>query len=217
MATTARIPSSLPSNGEAATNLGANTLVASSSSAKNQQQQLTKDWEKNAALSSEKLNEAVVILQRYCAEKPIPEKFQQESVPLNLTKEDILLEQKIENMQQFYAWFDELGEETVEEERFSSRIETLKSYRQCCDQIIQEIEEALDFLQQLEDKYNLVAKKTGELHQACEVLVQEQGQLLNFADQLEQKLAFFNELPHPNSRTPKFPSKSLHLDPHREK
>lgn len=89
-------------------------------------------------------------------------------------------------MQQFYQWFEELGEEDVEEAKYrcddflgysnyvSDRIETLKAYRDYCDLILKEIDETTNFLQQLEDKYNLVAKKTGELHQACELLVQEQ-------------------------------------------
>lgn len=40
--------------------------------------------------------------------------------------------------------------------------------------MMREIQDGLNYLQDLEDKYHLVSKKTGELHQACEFLVQQQ-------------------------------------------
>lgn len=47
-------------------------------------------------------------------------------------------------------------------------------YKSYCDSILHEIDGEFAYLKELEDKYDLVAKKTGELHQACEKLVQEQ-------------------------------------------
>lgn len=57
---------------------------------------------------------------------------------------------------------------------YSSRIESLKLYRDCAEDILSEVNGALNFLQQLENNYNLVSKKTGELHDACEHLVYQQ-------------------------------------------
>jgi hypothetical protein len=54
-------------------------------------------------------------------------------------------------MQQFYSWFEELGEDNVEEEKYRNRIETLKSYRDYCDKILKEIESAADLLQVLHE------------------------------------------------------------------
>ena len=98
-------------------------------------------------------------------------------------------------MQQFYTWFERLGEDTVTEEKYSSTIETLKIYRDYSSKILSEIEEALSYLENLENNYNLVSKKTSELHDACEVLVNQQNQLLRLADVIDKKLTYFNELP----------------------
>jgi len=165
------------------------------------------NWDSKSKLG-DPLNETVVLLQHVCSERPIPQKFKDDHSDehASLSHGDELLELNIENMQQFYEWFEELGEEDVEEEKFNERIETLKSYRDYCNKILDEIESAWNYLQDLENKYNLVAKKTGELHQACEALVQEQNLLLSFADNLDQKLAYFNELP---KITAKFNSPTL--------
>jgi hypothetical protein len=103
--------------------------------------------------------------------------------------------ESIENMQQFYTWFEHLGEDTVTEEKYSSTIETLKIYKDYSSRILSEIDEALRYLENLENNYNLVSKKTSELHDACEVLVHQQNQLLRFADVIEKKLTYYNELP----------------------
>ncbi len=50
---------------------------------------------------------------------------------------------------------------------------------------MQQINKAAHSIQQLEDKYHLVSKKTGELHEACEVLVLEQVRI-NLSIQLTQ-------------------------------
>lgn len=123
-------------------------------------------------------------------------------------KEDKLLNEKIENMQQFYTWFEQIGEESLEEEKYKSRIEVLQIYRDYCQHILNEVGFAVESLDQLENKYNLVKKKTGELHEACELLVQEQKELVLFSESLGKKLQYFNEI---TSLTQKLNSPSINV------
>lgn len=57
---------------------------------------------------------------------------------------------------------------------FSAYSEQLKQYRDHCDVILNEITEALRYLQDLQKQHLFVSTKTGALHEACEQLLQDQ-------------------------------------------
>ncbi len=50
----------------------------------------------------------------------------------------------------------------------------LTEYQDKCSDMLSEIDKAVEFLSEMNDKHTLVAQKTGALHQACEKLVEEQ-------------------------------------------
>ena len=50
----------------------------------------------------------------------------------------------------------------------------LQSQRDACQQILNEIKAALDFLEEVQEKYKSVSRKTSGLHEACENLIAEQ-------------------------------------------
>lgn len=57
---------------------------------------------------------------------------------------------------------------------FSAYSKQLKQYRDHCDVILNEITEALRYLQDLQKQHLFVSTKTGALHEACEQLLQDQ-------------------------------------------
>lgn len=56
----------------------------------------------------------------------------------------------------------------------------LQQYRSECDQMIEEVEQCLEFLTVLKTDYVRVATKTNALHEACENLLEEQVSDVNF-------------------------------------
>lgn len=103
-------------------------------------------------------------------------------------------------------------------------LDQLNEYKSLCDNLIAEIDFALKYLKEVEEKYSTSSRKTGELHSACEGLLHEevagqiakiciyyilivlQKQLRFYADDLREKLKYFNEL---ESLSKKFNSPSL--------
>lgn len=100
-------------------------------------------------------------------------------------------------------------------------MDQLNEYKSLCDNLIAEIDFALKYLKEVEEKYSTSSRKTGELHSACEGLLHEevsrilvyicmltypQKQLRFTADDLREKLKYFNEL---ESLSKKFNSPSL--------
>ena len=59
-----------------------------------------------------------------------------------------------------------------------SYAEQLSSYRDHCNSVLNEVESALNHLQDLHHKHLLVSTKTGALHEACEQLLQDQVRLI---------------------------------------
>lgn len=106
--------------------------------------------------------------------------------------------EKIENSQQFFAWFAKVEAQMEEEQESSYRTYAaqLSSYRSHCDSILNQVEAALCQLEDLKQKHLLVSTKTGALHEACEQLLQDQTKLMNMAESISNKLSYFNTLDH---------------------
>ncbi|CAH1245644.1 COG3 [Branchiostoma lanceolatum] len=105
-------------------------------------------------------------------------------------------EEKIENAQKFFSWFNKVESMIEEEEESCYRFpaERLKQHRQECDDVLEDVNSALDHLQELQKQYIFVSTKTNALHEACEHLLQEQTKLVNAAESINNKLSYFTEL-----------------------
>ena len=59
-------------------------------------------------------------------------------------------------------------------------IDKLQGHKSACDEVIEEVTQALTFLEELKVKYVTVSRKTNALHEDCENLLEEQvrGRLL---------------------------------------
>ena len=55
--------------------------------------------------------------------------------------------------------------------------EELQQYQKQCDDVLEEVNKALNFLQNLQGQYINVSTKTNALHDACEDLLSEQVHL----------------------------------------
>lgn len=139
--------------------------VATNSPSKQKQASAVREWDKQSPLS-DKQNQVLLAMHTLLSNKQTGKQNEQKA-----QKE---AEVEIENMEQFYSWYNAIDEEYVEEEKYKDRINILNEYKDYCESILTQIKAALDLLRELSDKYLLVSKKTGELHQACESLVLQQ-------------------------------------------
>jgi hypothetical protein len=91
---------------------------------------------------SDKQNELIVNLKTLVSERPLPFQLQKgvEQENFTSTATDKLDEhtlslpavvEEIENMQQFYSWFEELGEDSVTEEKYRYSLLPNNSCTQC--------------------------------------------------------------------------------------
>ncbi|XP_077988329.1 conserved oligomeric Golgi complex subunit 3-like [Glandiceps talaboti] len=127
------------------------------------------------------------------------------NIPLSGTDEGLLSEglaamnmedEKIDNAQQFFAWFSKVENEmeNAEEISYKEHVDQLREYRKQCDQVLEEVSNALKHLEDLQRQYMFVSTKTNALHEACEQSVEEQTRLVNTAESISNKLSYFNEL-----------------------
>nr|XP_018668391.1 conserved oligomeric Golgi complex subunit 3 [Ciona intestinalis] len=110
--------------------------------------------------------------------------------------------EKIENAQQFYSWFSQIEEEvrSVERKRFTEHVETLKQHREYCQYITQDVNKALQYLDDLEKEYVYVSTKSNALHEACEHLLADQTALFSVAETIHENLDYFNEVSRMNTK-----------------
>lgn len=110
--------------------------------------------------------------------------------------------EKIENAQQFFSWFAEIEENISKEEEVPYRnyILELEDYKKQCEDVLQEVTDAITYLNNLQEQYNLVSFKTNALHEACEHLLAKQSSLMNTAENISNKLSYFNELERISSK-----------------
>ncbi|XP_033638194.1 conserved oligomeric Golgi complex subunit 3-like isoform X2 [Asterias rubens] len=111
-------------------------------------------------------------------------------------------EDKIENAQQFFAWFNKVESKMDHDEEISYRCycDQLKDYRDQCDKVLDEVSDALTHLEELQKQYVHVSTKTNALHEACEESLQDQTSLVNKAETISGRLSYFNELERINQK-----------------
>jgi len=110
--------------------------------------------------------------------------------------------EKIETAQKFYNWFSLVEKEMakMEAETYVEHVNTLRSYRDHCQHIIDGVNSALESLKKLRREYVFVSTKTNALHEACEHLLADQTVLMNRAESIHENLEYFSELERINSK-----------------
>jgi hypothetical protein len=158
----------------------------------------------NVALTARD-NELIDKIASLCADRPLPNHIPAEEFAKPVENANKL----IETAKDFYHWFDNVNAkliDDVEKDKYELYLDQLNEYKSLCDNLIAEIDFALKYLKEVEEKYSTSSRKTGELHSACEGLLHEEKQLRFYADDLREKLKYFNEL---ESLSKKFNSPSL--------
>jgi hypothetical protein len=147
-------------------------------------------WEQNAPLT-EHQQSAIVTLSHVVAERPFPPNLAQDhvshqdnalSVSVSVSPSDndnsiqdygstilpLLL-----NTNQFYKWFTDLESamKSETEEKYQHYVSTLTERIQTCDGILRQVDDTLDFFNELQLQHQAVATKTKTLHDACDRLV----------------------------------------------
>ncbi|XP_071951133.1 conserved oligomeric Golgi complex subunit 3-like [Antedon mediterranea] len=110
--------------------------------------------------------------------------------------------EKIENVQQFFAWFNKVEQlmDMDEEISYKAHCDQLSEYKQQCEDVLQEVSRALVHLEKLQKQHVFVSTKTNALHEACEESLREQTSLVNKAETITSKLSYFNELERINTK-----------------
>ncbi|XP_060063849.1 conserved oligomeric Golgi complex subunit 3-like [Ylistrum balloti] len=163
--------------------------------------------------------DALLELTSKTSERPFPKDLPEDEVPFAMSKslssqltsdvyqgnKDFTLSddtEKIDTAQQFFSWFSTVEEDIERDEEITYRryIEELREYQKQCDQVLEEVGSALDYLCSLQAHYIHVSTKTNALHDACEHLLAEQTRLINTAENISNKLSYFNELDRISSK-----------------
>ncbi|OWF49103.1 conserved oligomeric Golgi complex subunit 3-like isoform X2 [Mizuhopecten yessoensis] len=162
--------------------------------------------------------DGLVELTSKTSERPFPKDLPEDEVPLAMSKtppsqlnsdsqetKGFTLSSDtdtIDTAQQFFSWFSTVEEDIERDEEITYRryIEELREYQKQCDQVLEEVGTALDYLTSLQAHYIHVSTKTNALHDACEHLLAEQTRLINTAENISNKLSYFNELDRISSK-----------------
>uniref|UniRef100_A0A7N2L2S9 Conserved oligomeric Golgi complex subunit 3 N-terminal domain-containing protein n=1 Tax=Quercus lobata TaxID=97700 RepID=A0A7N2L2S9_QUELO len=78
------------------------------------------------------------------------------------------------NTNQFYKWFTDLESamKSETEEKYQHYVSTLTERIQTCDGILRQVDDTLDYFNELQLQHQAVATKTKTLHDACDRLEQ---------------------------------------------
>ncbi|KAJ6891360.1 hypothetical protein NC651_024759 [Populus alba x Populus x berolinensis] len=164
-------------------------------------------WEQNAPLT-EQQQEAIALLSHSVSERPYPNNLAQdhasvkENGGLTVSTRDISfgesqgIDAVLVNTNQFYKWFTDLESamKSEAEEKYQHYVNNLTEHMETCDDILLQVDETLDFFNELQLQHQAVATKTKTLHDACDRLVVEKQRLIEFAEAVHSKLHYFDEL-----------------------
>eukprot|EP00002_Diphylleia_rotans_P024852 TRINITY_DN4905_c0_g1_i1.p1 TRINITY_DN4905_c0_g1~~TRINITY_DN4905_c0_g1_i1.p1 ORF type:complete len:779 (-),score=177.13 TRINITY_DN4905_c0_g1_i1:142-2478(-) len=174
------------------------------------QKNFLKEWQTLGPLTSDQ-QQSFEALGWHFSERSIPihVKHVEESKPKAAVSQssDATLHE-CRNVQQFYTWFESIEEQmaVLDEQKYRMFAADIDEYKNACESIIQDIDQALQQLNLLQTQQAEVAQKTGALHNECQALVQEQDRLLNLADSIQKKLGYFEEYTKLSSELPSQPS-----------
>ncbi|KAF9674221.1 hypothetical protein SADUNF_Sadunf10G0105000 [Salix dunnii] len=169
-------------------------------------------WEQNAPLT-EQQQEAIVSLSHAVSERPYPNNLApdhasvKENGGLTVSTRDSSfgesqgIDAVLVNTNQFYKWFTDLESamKSEAEEKYQHYVNNLTEHIETCDDILRQVDETLDFFNELQLQHQAVATKTKTLHDACDRLVVEKQRLIEFAEAVHSKLHYFDELENLNN------------------
>uniref|UniRef100_A0A6B2KYD7 Conserved oligomeric Golgi complex subunit 3 n=1 Tax=Arcella intermedia TaxID=1963864 RepID=A0A6B2KYD7_9EUKA len=126
-------------------------------------------------------------------ERPLPKGMQLKEEETRARDE--ILPEDIHSVHHFYQWFSSLEKEEFEEnDSLGLYLNKLSIYTETCKSLLDDMALTEAYVLDIEKKFNLVSKKTEELHNSCKgVIMEEQGKKA-LADGLREKLVFFDEL-----------------------
>eukprot|EP00124_Ichthyophonus_hoferi_P004781 Ihof_evm2s575 gene=Ihof_evmTU2s575 len=173
-------------------------------------------WEISAALTGPQ-SDLVMDLATLVAERPLPElpvDIEEESLDLHRQESvnEVLKEKnyggtvavsgedtgevRIDNSNQFFAWFAQVEAEMdlEQEAAYRQHLGIMRQYLAMCDDMMSEVDETLNHLSALGLQYDFVSTKTQSLHTACEHLLADQTRLVEYADGIGTRLQYFVEL-----------------------
>ncbi|KAJ6772146.1 CONSERVED OLIGOMERIC GOLGI COMPLEX COMPONENT 3 [Salix koriyanagi] len=169
-------------------------------------------WEQNAPLT-EQQHEAIVSLSHAVSERPYPNNLVPDHASVkenggltvstrdNSFGESQGIDAVLVNTNQFYKWFTDLESamKSEAEEKYQHYVNNLTEHIETCDDILHQVDETLDFFNELQLQHQAVATKTKTLHDACDRLVVEKQRLIEFAEAVHSKLHYFDELENLNN------------------
>ncbi|KAB5538326.1 hypothetical protein DKX38_015859 [Salix brachista] len=169
-------------------------------------------WEQNAPLT-EQQHEAIVSLSHAVSERPYPNNLAPDHASVkenggltvstrdNSFGESQGIDAVLVNTNQFYKWFTDLESamKSEAEEKYQHYVNNLTVHIETCDDILHQVDETLDFFNELQLQHQAVATKTKTLHDACDRLVVEKQRLIEFAEAVHSKLHYFDELENLNN------------------
>lgn len=101
----------------------------------------------------------------------------------------------IESPLSFLYWYNTLDSEMYDrmDDIYTEYYEQLQTRSEDCDNLLHQIDGALQALGTLESEYNFVSNKTSSLNTASEQLIQEQKKLNEIGNEIKRRLHFFTQ------------------------
>lgn len=101
----------------------------------------------------------------------------------------------IESPQSFLTWYNTVDLEMYDrsDDVYKEYYEQLQNRSKDCDNLLEQIDGALEALGALETEYNFVSNKTSSLNTASEQLILEQKKLNEIGDEIKRRLHYFTQ------------------------
>lgn len=101
----------------------------------------------------------------------------------------------IDSTQSFLSWYNRVDLEIYDhsDDIYKQYYDQLANRSEECDQLLSQIDAALNSLGALETEYNFVSNKTSSLNSASEKLIAEQKQLNEIGEEIKKRLYYFTQ------------------------
>ncbi|XP_011498696.1 PREDICTED: conserved oligomeric Golgi complex subunit 3 [Ceratosolen solmsi marchali] len=103
---------------------------------------------------------------------------------------------RIDSYQELLLCYSKLEQKhmTIEDIKYASYVEKLKSKRMECHDLYVQIKSVLNDFSSLAEQYILVSEKTTSLHEASEQLISDQEKLITFVEKIAEHVKYFKEV-----------------------
>lgn len=132
------------------------------------------------------------------APAPDSDKLPESMVPTISSKTYMNLKRQAEGIESplsFLYWYNTVDTEMYDrmDDIYIEYYEQLQTRSEDCDNLLHQIDGALQALGSLESEYNFVSNKTSSLNTASEQLIQEQKKLNEIGNEIKRRLHFFTQ------------------------